>query len=179
MVRYGIFWRGQWVKSQWATDGQLSFVHSTNCWLMNSFKKRAFLHSTPPPPLPLPVPLQRNQPTREAVDPGVASYSVCQNLSDVPLLLWWFHFLVYIQSEKAQNTPFQKMELHPSGFPIFWFQNLPRDDRLVLLPTFFQCSSWLLPSVVPSGGRWFGLEWGQPETREYPFSFMNKIQDKI
>ena len=137
--------------------------------------RREHFCTRPPPP----VPLQRNQPTREAVDPGVASYSVCQNLSDVPLLLWWFHFLVYIQSEKAQNTPFQKMELHPSGFPIFWFQNLPRDDRLVLLPTFFQCSSWLLPSVVPSGGGWFGLEWGQPETREYPFSFMNKIQDKI
>ena len=54
MIRYGIFWRGQRVKSQWATDGQLSFVHSTNCRHLNSFKKRAFLHSTPAPPPPSP-----------------------------------------------------------------------------------------------------------------------------
>ena len=136
--------------------------------------RREHFRTRPPSPH-----LIRNPPTREAVNSGVVFYSVCQNLSDVPLLIRCFHFLV-IQSEQAQDTPFQTMWIEPIRLSNkLWFQNLPRGDRLVLLPTFFQCFSWLLPSVVPSGGGWFGLEWGQPVTREYSFSFMNKIQDNI
>ena len=77
------------------------------------------------------------------------------------------HVLPSNKSERATvNRKWQKMDMVKSR------ADLPGGDRLMLLPAFSQCSSWLQLSVERSAGSWYGLELDLPGNGENTFSAM-------